>query len=149
MRIWDFMMTYGAWAWVVLGLVLLGLELVLPGGFLVWLGVAGILTGFAAMFLPIAWPVQWVMFGILSLLAIFLWMRFNRGRRVQSDRPYLNRRADRFIGQESVLDEAIVDGFGRVVLGDTTWRVAGPNLPAGQRVRIVGSEGAVLKVEAI
>jgi len=36
-----------------------------------------------------------------------------------------------------------------VVLGDTVWRVSGPELPVGQRVRIVGSDGAVLKVEAI
>jgi membrane protein implicated in regulation of membrane protease activity len=145
----NFLAGYGPWSWIVAGLVLLGLELVVPGGFLLWLGVAGIVTGLAAMVLPIGAPVQWVLFGVLSLAAIFFWLRFSKARMGQSDRPYLNRRAERFIGQEAVLEEAITQGFGRVALGDTVWRVTGPDLPAGQRVRIVGSEGAVLKVEAV
>jgi membrane protein implicated in regulation of membrane protease activity len=144
----NFLGSYGPWAWIVAGLVLLGLELIVPGGFLLWLGIAGTVTGLAAMALPIGAPVQWVLFGALSLAAIFFWLRFSKGRMRQSDRPYLNRRADRFIGHEVVLEEAITDGFGRVVLGDTVWRVSGPDLPAGRRVRIVGSEGAVLTVEA-
>ncbi len=52
------------------------------------------------------------------------------------------------IGEEIVLNEPISDGFGRVPIGDTVWRVAGPDLPAGRKVRIVGHDGAVLKVEA-
>jgi membrane protein implicated in regulation of membrane protease activity len=145
----NFLSSYVPWAWIVVGLVLLALELLVPGGFLLWLGVAGIVTGLAALALPIGAPVQWVLFGVLGLAAVFLWLRFSRGRIRQSDRPFLNRRAERFIGQEAVLDEAIREGFGRVVLGDTVWRVTGPNLPAGRRVRIVGSEGAVLKVVAV
>ena len=47
-----------------------------------------------------------------------------------------------------VIDEPIKDGFGRLALGDTIWRIAGPDLAAGQKVRVVGSDGAVLKVEA-
>ncbi len=47
-----------------------------------------------------------------------------------------------------MIDEPIKDGFGRVALGDTVWRIAGPDLAAGQKVRIVGADGAVLKVEA-
>lgn len=48
-----------------------------------------------------------------------------------------------------VLEQAIEQGFGRVVLGDSVWRVSGPDLPVGQRVRIVGSQGAVLVVEPL
>jgi len=33
-----------------------------------------------------------------------------------------------------------------VPIGDTLWRVAGPDLPAGRRIRIVGHEGPVLRV---
>lgn len=138
---------YGAWAWVVGGLVLLALELIVPGGILLWLGIAGIATGAIGLFYPMSWPLQFLVFGVLALLAILAWMRFTRGRGDKTDRPYLNRRADRFIGHEAVLDEPIREGFGRVALGDTLWRVSGPDLPAGRRVRIVGSEGAVLKVE--
>lgn len=148
MQVIDFIAAYGPWSWIVAGIILLALEVVGSGGFLLWMGVAGIVTGLIVLIHPIDWPLQWLVFGVLSLVAILLWLRWQRGKQVQSDRPYLNRRADRFTGQEAMLDEPIVDGFGRLVLDDTVWRIAGPNLPAGVRVRITGNNGAVLHVVA-
>lgn len=147
MQVLDFIAANGAWSWVVAGLILLALELVVPGGVLVWLGGAALITGFAALFINIFWPLQFVIFGVLALVSIWLWLRF-RGPGVVSDRPFLNQRASRFIGQEAVLDEPIRDGFGRLSLDDTVWRVQGPDLAAGSRVRIVEADGALLKVEA-
>jgi membrane protein implicated in regulation of membrane protease activity len=72
-----------------------------------------------------------------------------RGREPGTDQPFLNRRADRFIGYEAVIDEPIRDGFGRLSLDDTVWRITGPDLDAGRRVRVVGSDGPVLKVEPV
>jgi membrane protein implicated in regulation of membrane protease activity len=138
----------GAWAWFVAGAVLLALELVLPGGIFLWLGIAGLITGLASLVQPIGWPLQFLIFGLLSLVSVFAWLSYSRNRQQATDRPFLNRRAERFIGQEVVLDEPILDGQGRVALGDTTWRVVGPDLAAGSKVRIVDAEGAVLKVEA-
>ena len=135
------------WAWIVAGVVMLALELVVPGGIMLWLGVAGLVTGLVLFVQPIDWALQFLLFGALSLVLIVAWLRFNRGRERPSDSPFLNRRAERFIGQELVLDEPIRDGFGRVALGDTKWRVSGPDLAAGQRIRIVGADGAVLRVE--
>ncbi|MCR6671959.1 NfeD family protein [Devosia ginsengisoli] len=148
MQVIDFIAANGPWAWIVAGLVLLALELVVPGGFLLWMGISGIVTGLVVLFQPIGWPLQWLIFGVLSLVTIAIWVRWTRSRPAATDRPYLNRRADQFIGQEAVLEQPIQQGFGRVVLGDTVWRVSGADMPAGQRVRIVGNEGAVLKVEA-
>ena len=148
MQVIEFIAANGPWAWIVAGLVLLALELVVPGGFLLWMGISGIVTGLIALFQPIDWPLQWLIFGVLSLVSIALWVRWARSRPAATDRPYLNRRAEQFIGQEAVLEQPIQQGFGRVVLGDTVWRVSGADMPAGQRVRIVGNAGAVLKVEA-
>jgi len=149
MQLIDWLAGFGPWAWILAGLVLLALELVLPGGILLWLGLAGIVTGLAAFVQPIGWPMQFLLWGALSLLGIFGWLRYARGREAASDRPFLNRRAERLIGREAMLDEPIESGFGRIVLDDTVWRVAGPDLPAGRRVRIVAAEGAELRVEAI
>lgn len=149
MQVIDFIASNGPWAWIVAGLVLLALELVVPGGFLLWMGISGIVTGIVVLVWAIGWPLQWLIFGVLSLVTIAIWVRWTRSRPTPTDRPYLNRRAEHFIGQEAVLEQAIEQGFGRVVLGDTVWRVSGVDLPAGQRVRIVGNEGAVLRVEAI
>ncbi len=138
---------YGAWSWVVGGLVLLALELVVPGGIFLWLGLSAVVTGIASALIVIGWPLQFLIFGVLAIASVFIWLRV-RPHGTPSDRPFLNRRANRYVGQEVVLDEPISDGFGRVILDDTTWRVKGPNLAAGQKIRIVDADGAVLKVEA-
>lgn len=149
MQIVDLLAANGHWSWIVAGMILLALELVLPGGFLLWMGISGIVTGLLTMVQPMPWPLQWLIFGLLSLLTIAAWVQWNRRRPAASDRPFLNHRAARFIGHETVLEQAIEQGFGRVVLDDTVWRVSGPDLAVGQRVRIVGADGAVLRVEPV
>jgi membrane protein implicated in regulation of membrane protease activity len=144
----DLFITYGPWAWFVTGLVLLALELVVPGGYFLWLGAAGIVTGLLAFVPGLGWPWQVTIFGILAIAIVAAWTLFTRNRRHRTDSPFLNRRAERFIGHEAIIDEPIKDGFGRLTLDDTIWRIAGPDLAAGEKVRVVGAEGAVLKVVA-
>lgn len=145
----ELVASYGAWSWVIGGIVLLALELVAPGGVLVWLGAAAIAVGIITLVQPISWPIQWVLYGVLSIASLVAWLNYaRRSKGADSDRPFLNRRAARFVGQETVLEQAIVDGFGRVKLADTVWRVSGPDLPVGARIKIVGYDAAVLAVEA-
>jgi membrane protein implicated in regulation of membrane protease activity len=148
MQIIEWIASYGGWSWVVAGVVLLALELVVPGGIFLWLGISGVITGLAALFWVIGWPIQFLVFGLLSLVTIFGWLRYWKGRVQPTDRPFLNDRAGKLVGREIVLNEPIRDGFGRLPIGDTQWRISGPDLSAGQKVRIVGYDGAVLKVEA-
>lgn len=149
MELLSLIAEYGGWSWLVLGFVLLGLELVLPGGILLWLGVSAVVTALVALLAPgTGWPLQFLLFGVLSIGSISAWLRL-RPTEEASDRPFLNRRAERFIGRELVLDEPIRDGQGRVSLGDTYWRIEGPDLAAGSRVRVVSADGALLKVEAV
>jgi membrane protein implicated in regulation of membrane protease activity len=142
MQVIDFLSTNAPWSWIIA-------ELVVPGGILLWMGISGIAVGIAVLLWPIAWPLQWLIFGVLSLVTIFAWVRFARSRPTPTDRPYLNRRAEQYLGQEALLDQPIAQGFGRITLGDTVWRVAGPDLPAGTRVRVVGADGNVLRVEMV
>lgn len=141
---------YGPWSWVVGGMVLLAIELLVPGGIFIWLGAAAIAVGLITLAQPIGWPMQWLLFGALTIASIVAWLNFSRRRKDdETDSPLLNRRAARFIGREVALKDAINDGFGRVELGDTVWRVSGPTLDAGTKVRITGADGAVLTVEPI
>src|SRR4051812_43892776 len=150
MVLFNLFLTYGPWAWMVAGLVLLALELVVPGGYFLWLGAAGIVTGLAAFIPGISWPWQVTIFGMLAIVIVVGWTFVTRNRKTESeDNPFLNRRAERFVGHEAVIDEPIKDGFGRLALGDSVWRIAGPDLAAGQKVRVIGADGAVLKVEAV
>ena len=148
MVLFDLFVQYGPWAWFVLGLVLLALELVVPGGWFLWLGAGGILTGILAFIPGVTWPWQVTIFGVLALAVVIGWTMISRNRQPKSDRPMLNRRAEAFIGTEGVIDEPISNGTGRIKLGDTVWRVAGPDLAAGTRVRVVAADSNVLKVEA-
>lgn len=140
---------YGPWSWIVGGMVLLAIELVVPGGVFIWLGTAAITTGIVVLIQPIDWPIQWALFGILAIVGIVLWLKFGRKQlEVETDSPFLNRRAARFVGHEAVLEEPINEGIGRLKLDDTMWRISGPDLPVGTRIKVTGFEGAILKVEA-
>lgn len=152
MAIVDFIAQYGGWSWIVFGLILLALELAAPGVFLVWLGAAAVITGLAAMVSGIGWPLQWGLFGVVSLVLVGGWVGYQRrrhGKTLPSDSPMLNRRTARYLGREVVLAEDMRDGVGRVHIEDTLWQVSGPDLPAGTAVRIVGAHGAVLTVEPV
>jgi membrane protein implicated in regulation of membrane protease activity len=101
-------------------------------------------------FIPgLGWPWQTTIFGILAIAIVVGWTLLTRNRRQVTDSPFLNQRAERFIGHEAVIEEPIRDGFGRLALGDSIWRIAGPDLAAGQKVRVVGTDGPVLKVKAV
>jgi membrane protein implicated in regulation of membrane protease activity len=139
--------SYGPWSWMVFGLVLLGLELLVPGVFLVWFGVSALVIGVFTLWVSVPWPLQWLSFAALSLAAIIVWVKTGRRRAQHGEKPLLNQRTDQLIGQSGILAEAIVTGFGRVRIGDTLWRVSGPDLPAGQQVRVTGADGNILRVE--
>lgn len=140
--------SWGAWSWVALAALLMALELVVPGYFLIWLGAAAAVTGALFIVVPAPWQVQLAVFAVLSLAWLYVWFRLVRGSGdAPTDRPNLNRRMDAMIGQEFVLDEPIQSGRGRVRVADTVWVVTGPDLASGSRVRVSGYEGAVLKVD--
>jgi hypothetical protein len=67
---------------------------------------------------------------------------------MESER-HLNRRAESYVGRMFTLDGAIVDGRGRFRVDDTVWLVEGPDLPAGTRVRVTGTDKTLLRVERI
>ena len=74
----DVITTLGGWSWWVLGLVLLGIEVLLPGFFFLWFGIAAILIGISALLIDWPWQLQVVGFVVLSVI-------------VGADRPPLRR----------------------------------------------------------
>ena len=137
-------------AWLVVALLLMASEMAIPEMFLLWLGFAA-LAVFALLLgvpeLPIVW--QGVAFGVFSALSIVIYMKFFRNRHTPSDRPLLNRRSEQLVGQVHALDQPIVDGRGRLKIGDAFWVAVGPDLPQGTRVRIVAVDGMSLQVRGV
>ena len=64
------------------------------------------------------------------------------------DVALINQIADALVGRVFTLEKPIIDGSGTVRIDDTFWRVAGPDAPAGSRVKIVHADGASLTVAA-
>lgn len=132
---------------MILAAVLLALEMLAPGIFLMWFGFAAAATGLIAFRYEITWQWQLIWFCGLSLAAVLLANRYLRQHPLESDQPLLNKRAAQLVGQTFDLTEPIENGRGSIRVGDTIWRVEGPELPKGARIRVVGTDGSVLKVE--
>jgi membrane protein implicated in regulation of membrane protease activity len=138
----------GVWNWFVLGLILLAIEVMAPGTFILWLGIAALLTGVVTLIIDLTWQSQIITFAILALLAvIFWWLYARRPRKGGRAEPVLHRRADLHIGRTFTLEDPIINGAGRVRIDDSIWRVSGPDLPAGTRVRVTSTDGAMLNVD--
>ncbi|MCX7043532.1 MAG: NfeD family protein [Gammaproteobacteria bacterium] len=136
-------------AWACLSLALISAEVMAPGVFLLWLGIAAAVV-FGVVLLVPGIPILWQALGfiVLSFASIAVYRKHFRQDAERNDQPLLNRRAEHFIGKNFVLESAIVNGSGRLKIGDAFWTVTGEDLPVGTRVRVVQSDGMVLTVVA-
>jgi hypothetical protein len=135
--------------WLSLGGVLLAAEMLGGNGYLLWSGVAALVTGLLVWLLPFGWEWQGVMFAVLTLVAAWLWWRWlsNRVRQQPRADSQLNQRGQQLVGKVFTLDTALINGRGHMRVGDSSWPVsAEDDLPAGSRVEVVAVEGITLKV---
>lgn len=140
----------GPWNWMLLGFILLCLEIFAPGVFLLWIGIAALIVGSASLLLWDAtfwsWQVQVLVFLVLALASAYIGKKIVRDREDPSDQPLLNRRGAQMIGRTATLTEPIKEGRGRIKLGDTMWRVSGPDLPVGTQVRVTAAADTDLEL---
>jgi membrane protein implicated in regulation of membrane protease activity len=138
------------WHWWIAAAVLFVLELVSPGVLFLWLGVGAVAAGFAALIDPgLGWRFESMIFAIISMVSAVVGRNWWDKIRNRTDKPDLNERGKTLIGKTGTLDEPIANGAGRLKLGDSSWKIIGPDLPAGAKVRVTGADGAVLTVEAV
>ena len=138
--------------WWILVLLLIAGELLLPGYFLLWIGLAAAAMGVLLWAVPtLGLLAQAIVFGLLAFafcVAYARWLRPKLERRVPGSER-LNRRAEQMIGQRYELIEAIVNGRGKARVGDGQWLVNGPDLPLGAIVEVVAVDGSTLQVRAV
>jgi membrane protein implicated in regulation of membrane protease activity len=82
--------TLGPWTWMILAAILFALEVMSPGIFLMWFGMAAAVTSLLAFAFEIGWQWQLVWFCVLSLAAVLVALKYLRNNPLQSDRPLLN-----------------------------------------------------------
>jgi len=141
----------GPWAWWLLGLVLLAAELLLPGVFLIWIGIGALLTGLISLLLWETsfwvWQLQFLVFAVLAVAATLAGRRYLSKGDIATDEPLLNQRGASLVGRTATLEQPIAEGRGRIRLDDTYWSVMGPDLPVGTKVKVVSGAGRDLIVE--
>ncbi len=144
----EYFATLLFWHWWILALVLIIIEMMAPGFFLMWIGGAAAVTGLITMIAPsLPWQAQFVLFGVLAIASVVGARYYFKRNPIETTDATLNKRGAQYIGRTFSLEEAIVNGFGKVRVGDSVWRAEGPDLPAGDRVKVIGVDGAALKVE--
>jgi membrane protein implicated in regulation of membrane protease activity len=135
-----------AYIWILVGLLLLGAETLLPGVFLLWIGIAALGTGLLLFFVAPPFWVTVTVFVVLLAAGIAVALRL---RRSQHPRPRVNTPDAGLIGRFGVLTDPGIAGP-RVRVGDSDWAARLPrdvaDSPAGTRVRVEGVDGTTLVV---
>ena len=140
---------HAGWLWAIGGLILLIAEIIAPGFFLVFLGVAAIATGLFTLLFDLGLGPQLALFVVYTALAVMIGKRWYG--EPDSDDPSikLNEPAKRLVGKTVTVVEAVDDHGGRVRVGDGEWSARGGPAAAGERVKVTGVDGNCLTVEPV
>lgn len=137
-----------AWWWIAAAALLAGVELLVPGVFLVFAAFAAAVTGvFLLLFPELPVAAQLVSFAAWTAAGVAIGKRWYRDYSPDSTDPMLNDRGARLIGEVVVVVAPLTGGGGRVRVGDGEWPARGPDLAIGERARVTGLQGTCLIVE--
>jgi len=136
------------WWWLIGGVLLLIAEVLAPGFFLLFIGIAAMVTGMFVLLFGFGLAPALALFPIYTALAVYLGRKVYANRPVPSSARHLNDRSAQLIGRSAVAVTAIDEHGGRVRLGDGEWSARGASVQPGERVEIIGVEGNCLIVEA-
>ena len=134
------------WHWMVLAVLLAAAETLVPGAVIIWFAASAVVISLLLVVVDIPWQLQLIGFALLGLAALLAYRAYRKKNPGTFEQPNLNQRGQQYVGSELVLIEAIEQGAGKAKLGDGVWKVSGPELPAGARVRVTGANGTILTV---
>lgn len=130
------------WHWFALCLVLLIIEMIGAGGYLLWVSIAAGLTGLLLALSPeMSWQWQIVFFSVTAVASAIGWWRYQLAHPHRVDEPLLNKRSAQYVGRIFTLSDAVENGRGKIRVDDSFWEVAAQeDMPAGARVKVVAVE---------
>lgn len=130
-----------ALVWLAGGLALLVLEVLAPGAFMMWLGLAALGTGAVELLRPLPFAGEVVVFAVLAAVSIAIGLRLRR-----RPPPVLNTPKSGLVGRSARVLE-FHGRHGRVRVGDSDWpaRLAPGvrGVVANQRLRVAAVDGTV------
>jgi len=129
--------------WIAAGLALLIAEMLLPGVFMMWLGLAACGAGLLTLAFEFGFAGQVISFGILAAFALSVGLRIRRPHQI------VHTESEGLIGRPATA--LVFQGRdGRVRLGDSDWAARVPPGIAppdpGTRLRVAQVEGTILIV---
>lgn len=140
------------WHWIVLGLLLSGLEIFLPSFVIIWFGAAAICVGLLLWLVPLGLTAQLVLWIALSISFLVLWMKFVAPR--MRDRTLAGLSREAIIGQTGIVVRHNTDtGRGQLrfpapILGSEDWDfICEGKLASGDRVTVIEVSGNSLIVK--
>ncbi|HEX2116292.1 MAG TPA: NfeD family protein [Alphaproteobacteria bacterium] len=135
------------WVWGVAGLALLAAETILPGFYLLWVGLAALVVCAGVVAFDLAATSQLLLFAASAIATCVAgWFVYQWRSAQEPVDP--NDNAEQMVGSTGEVLEAS-GGRLRVKVRDSIWLADGPDLAAGTRVRVTGQHGTVLKVTAV
>jgi membrane protein implicated in regulation of membrane protease activity len=136
------------WYWWAIAAVLLVLEMLLPGLVFMFLAIGAAASGLLLLVASgAALELQLFVFAIVAVVSAVLLRPMLRRLQDRSHEPTINARAASMVGRTFFLDQPLLGGRGRAVLGDGSWTITGPDMAAGAKVRVAAVDGTELRVE--
>jgi membrane protein implicated in regulation of membrane protease activity len=137
------------WLWLIAAAALGIAEIIIPGAFLMWIGIAALITGLATLVLPLGVALQLSVFAVAAVASVFVGRNVLLRNPIVSSDPLMNDRGARLIGEIVTAVTPVDASQGRVKVGDGVWSARGATAGVGERLRVVGIERGVLIVEAV
>ncbi|MDR1694754.1 MAG: NfeD family protein [Lactobacillaceae bacterium] len=137
------------WIWIASGLGLIFLEILTPGFYFLWIGLAAVVVGGLNYIFP-SLDFIWsgTIFAVLSVIFCYFG-KVSLYKKVKSESAAtLNRRGEQYIGTTVTVVGNIENGVGKVKVGDTIWSAKSKSdKEKGEAVKIVGVDGTCFIVE--
>lgn len=133
------------WFWAIGAVVVAVAEIVTPGFYLIWIAAGGAITALASFAFNLPLTTQLLIFavasGVTCLCGYFVYRKLTAPGTTQ-----LNQRDVEMVGATGTVFEAVINGRGKVELGDSVWLASGPDLPVGTPVIVTGMRGTMVIV---
>jgi len=138
------------WSWFILGLLLILLEVAVPGLISLFFGLSALIVGALCLFIPIIPWLQWVLFSVLAailLASLRTWVKSMFGGRASQSQAIDND----IVGQRAIVTQRIMPGHpGKVELRGANWSAdAAETMEPGTAVKVIKKESISLTVERI
>lgn len=150
----EWLTTWTIWHWLILGFALLIAEIVIPGIFLLWWGLAGLVMAGVMVLVPsLSLTTLGIIYAILATILSLAWWKYQHSKDiVDEQKSSLNQRDHAMLGAKGIVQEIGANGIGRGHFGDTTWRIqqqSHSTLQIGDTIEVISVQGITLIVKRV